>query len=99
MKPKHYSLRSAYIKWLELHNETHRIQTGRNGVRIPKWFSEYIRNDCSCPLISYKEETNNYCNRREMTLKQRRDYIHYGYYSVYLTDEQLLNLNRPEWIK
>lgn len=94
MENKYHTMRSAFKRWLVLHNEEWR-NTGY--VRIPNWFRHYIRKnkDWSYTVINNKE--NYYCNRHEMDYNQRRKFK--GYYLFEISDEELLNLQRTKWIK
>ena len=38
-----YTMRSAFKRWLILHNEEFRIYKGRD-IQLPHWFRHYIRN-------------------------------------------------------
>ena len=43
------------------------------------------------------EAEDYYCNKCEMDYEQRRQYK--GYYIIEISDEELLELQRAEWIK
>lgn len=47
------------------------------------------------PLINSNDDY--YCNKCEMDYNQRRRYK--GYYTFEISDTELLQLQRPEWIK
>mgnify|MGYP006948663392 CR=1 FL=1 len=47
--------------------------------------------------IVIDDRTNRYCNTKEMDCNQRRRYK--GYYQFNISDNELLNLQRAEWIK
>lgn len=94
MENKYYTMRSAFKRWLVLHNEECR---NTSYVRIPNWFRHYIIQNTDWAYTVIHEETERYCNKCEMNYDQRRRYK--GYYTFYITDEELLNLQRAEWVK
>lgn len=56
-------MRSAFIRWLRLHNEDFR---SHGYVRIPNWFRWYIRNNYEWSYQVYSKNKNHYkapCNR------------------------------------
>lgn len=94
MENKYHTMRSAFKRWLVLHNEEWR-NTGY--IRIPNWFRYYIRKNKDWSYTVINEEENYYCNRCEMDYNQRR--IFKGYYLFEISDNELLNLQRAKWIK
>lgn len=85
-----HTMRSAFKRWCILHNEESRI-------RIPNWFRYYIRENTQWKYIVIDEAEDYYCNKCEMDYEQRRQYK--GYYIIEISDEELLELQRDEWIK
>lgn len=91
-------MRSAFIRWCQLHNEEYRIG---GYIRRPNWFRYYIRNNCewNYHITTYYQN----CFRRNgidinvMDKNQRRTYK--GFYIFDISDDELLNLQRAEWIK
>ena len=73
-----HTMRSAFKRWLVLHNEEWR-NTGY--IRIPHWFRYYIRRNTFWRFV--------YDNL----------YDYKGHYSFYIGDDELIELQRPEWIK
>lgn len=94
MGNKCYTMRSAFKRWLILHNEEWR---NTSYVRIPNWFRHYIRQNTDWTYTVTHEKESLYCDRYEMDYNQRRK--HKGHYSFYISDEELLKLQRAEWIK
>ena len=88
-----YTMRSAFKRWLILHHEEYRA-TGY--IRIPKWFRDYMLENKEWRYTVADKKCDEYCNRREMDYNQRRRYK--GYYSFEISDEELLELQRAEWI-
>ncbi|CCX57440.1 hypothetical protein [Veillonella sp. CAG:933] len=84
-----HTMRSAFKRWCVLHKENH--------VRIPNWFRHYIRKNTQWGYIVIDEDEDYYCNKCEMDYEQRRQYK--GYYTIEISDEELLELQRVEWIK
>lgn len=85
-----HTMRSAFKRWRVLHNEKCRI-------RIPNWFRYYIRRNTQWGYIVIDENEDYYCNKCEMDYEQRRQYK--GYYTIEISDEELSELQRAEWIK
>lgn len=85
-----HTMRSAFKRWCVLHNEKCR-------VRIPNWFRHYIRHNTQWAYTVIDEDVDYYCNQCEMDYGQRRQYK--GYYTIEISDEELLELQRAEWIK
>lgn len=85
-----YTMRSAFLRWKELHNENIRF---RNSIRIPVWFEKYIRNNTDWLYYVTDSRTNTYCNRHELDCDQRRRYS--GHYQFEISDDELLQLKRP----
>ena len=90
-----HTMRSAFKRWLILHNEEFR---SHGYVRIPNRFRHYIRNTKSWNYTVVNEYCNYYCNKCEMNYEQRRRYYK-GYYTFEISDDELLQLQRAEWIK
>lgn len=89
-----YTMRSAFKRWLILHNEEFRVY---GYIRIPNWFRHYIRNTREWRYTLINSNDDYYCNKCEMDYNQRRRYK--GYYTFEISDTELLQLQRPEWIK
>lgn len=89
-----YTMRSAFKHWLELHNEKPRIS---GPLRIPNWFRFYIRNNTDWSYTLINESLNHACNAFGLDSYAKRR--HKGFYTFEISDEELLNLERPEWIK
>lgn len=89
-----HTMRSAFKRWLILHNEEWRA---RGYIRIPNWFRHYIRQNKEWSYTVLNDHANYYCNQCEMDWNSRRRYK--GYYTFEITDEELINLQRAEWIK
>lgn len=89
-----HTMRSAFKRWLILHDEEIRTH---GYMRIPNWFRHYIRNtkEWKCTIVN--EDCNYYYNKCEMDYEQRRRYK--GYYTFEISDDELLQLQRAEWIK
>ena len=83
-------MRSAFKRWCVLHNEKCR-------VRIPNWFRHYIRHNTQWAYTVIDEDVDYNCNQCEMDYDQRRQYK--GYYTIEISDEELLELQRAVWIK
>ena len=88
-----YSMRSAFKRWLVLHGEQSRTM---GNFRIPYWFRYYIRQNTVWTYTVADEQIDCWCNRREMDYDERRRYA--GNYSFSVSDEELLNLERPKEI-
>lgn len=89
-----HTMRSAFKRWLILHNEEFR---SHGFVRIPNWFRHYIRNNKTYSYTVTNEAQNYYCNKCEMDWNERRRFK--GVYSFDISDEELLELQRAEWIQ
>ena len=89
-----YTMRSAFKRWLILHDEVYRIS---GYMRIPHWFRHYIRQNTNWKYTIIHEQSDIYCNRHELDYNARRRYK--GYYTFDISDEELLSLQRAEWIK
>ena len=89
-----HTMRSAWKRWQALHNE---LSSVARRVRIPHGFRHYIRNNFEWQYILYNEDDDIYCNRCELDYNARRRYK--GHYVFDISDEELLELERPEWIK
>lgn len=90
-----HTMRSAFKRWLILHNEEFRI--GR-WIRLPHWFRHYIRNTRKWEYtVTERNSYNYYCGEDETNHEQKRRYK--GYYTFEISDDELLQLERPEWIK
>lgn len=90
-----HTMRSAFKRWLVLHNEEWRFNAGH--IRIPHWFRHYIRHDTEWTYQINNENEELYCNKCELDNNVRRRYK--GHYVIWISDEKLLKLQRPEWIK
>ena len=89
-----HTMRSAFKRWLILHNEEWR-NTGY--VRVPNWFRHYIRQNTDWSYTVTHEQSAYYCNKCELDYNARRRYK--GHYTFDISDEELLSLQRAEWIK
>lgn len=89
-----HTMRSAFKRWLILHNEEWR-NTGY--VRIPNWFRHYIRQHTDWSYTVTHEQSAYYCNKCELNYDALRRYK--GHYTFDISDEELLSLQRAEWIK
>lgn len=89
-----YTMRSAFKRWLILHDEEWRLN---NRIRIPNWFRHYIRQNKQWSYTVSNCDTNYYCNTHEMDYNDRRRFK--GYYTFEISDEELYNLQRAKWIK
>lgn len=89
-----YTMRSAFKKWLILHGEESRAH---GYIRVPNWFRHYIRKNKNWSYTVVNNKENYYCNSREMDYNERRRFK--GYYSFDISDDELLNIQRAEWIK
>lgn len=87
-------MRSAFKRWLVLHGEEFR---DLGYVRIPNWFRHYIRQNTDWKYTVTHVRENEHCNRCELDYNDRRRYK--SHYSFDISDEELLNLQRAEWIK
>lgn len=85
-----YTMRSAFLRWLYLHDESWRA---KNHVKIPNWFRWYIRNNCKWEY-HVNSNSRNYFN---VSTNSKRAFK--GFYHFNVTDEELINLQRAEWIK
>lgn len=56
-----------------------------------------LRENTQWKYIVIDEAEDYYCNKCEMDYEQRRQYK--GYYIIEISDEELLELQRAEWIK
>ena len=86
-----YTMRSAFKRWLILHNEGYRAQ---GYIKVPYWFRYYIRNNKEWKYIVTNIQDDYYCNKRELDYNSRRRYK--GHYVFDISDLELLALNRPE---
>lgn len=87
-----HTMRSAFKRWLILHDEefrTHRY------IRIPHQFRHYIRNTKKWKYTIINKQSDYYCNIHNLNDNQRRMYK--GYYTFDIDDEELMNLQRPEY--
>ncbi|MFR7559994.1 MAG: hypothetical protein ACLUVX_09060 [Lachnospira pectinoschiza] len=91
-----HTMRSAYKRWLILHNEEFRFRASGH-IRIPNWFRYYIRNTKEWEYTLINSERDYYCNKCEMDYEQKRRFK--GYYTFEISDDELLQLQRAEWIK
>lgn len=89
-----HTMRSAYRRWMTLHNEEKRPGCR---IRLPKWFCVYVRSHKDWKYLVTNEKSDIYCNRHELDYEARRRYK--GRYLFEISDEELLLLERPEWIK
>ena len=92
---QNYTLRKAFKRWLVLHHEEHRMCSGSN-VRIPGWFHYYILKNTDWKYTIINEYNDRFANLHELDCNERRRFK--GYYSFCISDEELLNLQRPKWI-
>ena len=88
---KRYTMRNAFKQWLILHGDE---QHSHGKIRIPHWFRHYIRKNHDWSYVVENETEEYYCNKCEMTYEQRRQFK--GYYKIHITDEELLQLQKPE---
>lgn len=89
-----HTMRSAFKRWLVLHNEENRVA---HYIRIPNWFRWYVRKNKAWKYTVNYGEIDYHCNICELDYEQRRRYK--GYYTFDISDEELLQLQRAEWIK
>lgn len=89
-----YTMRSAFKRWLILHGEDFRAH---GYIRIPSWFRWYIRKNKEWAYKVTDYDVDVYCNHREYSYEDRRKFR--GEYSFSISDKELKNLHRPEWIK
>lgn len=89
-----HTMRSAFKRWLVLHDEEFR---SHGYIRIPNWFRHYIRKNKEWKYTVINEHENYYCNKCEYDWNTRRRFK--GFYSFNISDEELLELQRAEWIK
>lgn len=89
-----HTMRSAFKRWLILHGEEFRAH---GYIRIPSWFSWYIRNnkEWEYNVTNYNEDVH--CNRIEYTYENRRRFR--GAYSFDISDDELTELQRPKFIR
>lgn len=90
----YYTMRQAFLLWLRLHNEEWRIG---GYIRIPNWFRWYIRKNTDWSYYVLDKKTEKWCDQMELDYNQRRRYK--GCYRFKISNEELLNLERPEWIR
>lgn len=84
-----HTMRSAFKRWKTLHGEN------TDGyIRIPYWFRWYIRKEKDWRYDVTHEREDIYCNRHEMDYNQRRRFK--GQYTFEISDEELLQLQRPK---
>lgn len=89
-----YTMRGAFKRWLILHEEEFRAH---GYIRVPNWFRHYIRKNKSWSYTVVNNKENYYCNACGMDYNERRRFK--GYYSFDISDDELLNIQRAEWIK
>jgi hypothetical protein len=89
-----HTMRSAFKRWLILHNEEFRTH---GYIRIPHWFRHYIRNTTEWHYMVDDVHQAYYCNKQELEMNRRRRFK--GHYVFEISDVELLNLERPEWLK
>lgn len=89
-----YTMRSAFKRWLTLHNEEHRIC---GHTRIPNWFRHYVRKNTEWSYTVTNPNQAYYCNKCELDYEARRRYK--GHYTFEISDEELLGLQRAEWVR
>lgn len=97
-------MRSAFKRWLVLHNEEWRL---KGHVRIPHWFRHYIRQTREWDFVvsngSYyirfrpTDIPPVLTNFKELDKHTRRT-RYKGYYIFEISDEELFTLQRPEYI-
>lgn len=93
-KNMQHTMRSAFKRWLILHNEEYRMNCH---IRIPNWFRWYVRKNKDWKYTVNSSITNYHCNICELDYEQRRRYK--GYYTFDISDKELLQLQRAEWMK
>lgn len=89
-----YTMRSAFKRWLILHDEECRAH---GYIRVPNWFRHYIRNTREWDYTVINKDCNYYCKQHKMDYNQKRRYK--GYYTFEISDDELLQLQRAEWIR
>jgi len=89
-----HTMRSAFKRWCILHNEE---KEHWNNLRIPNWFRHYVRTHIGWSYTVHDERIAKHCNLCEMDYDERRKFK--GNYSFEISDEELLKLERPEWVK
>lgn len=90
-KATYHTLRSAFKRWLTLHDEEYRMHVH---TRVPSWFGYAIRNSKDYAYTVTNEMDEIYCNRCELDYNSRRRYE--GHYSFYISDKELFEIQRPE---
>lgn len=89
-----YTMRSAFIKWKQLHNE----KIVSSSIRIPNWFRWYIRNNCNWEYANTSSNKNYFRMSHGSDIKNG-DRAYKGFYRIEISDFELLELNRSEWVK
>lgn len=89
-----HTMRSAFKRWLILHDEEYR---SHGYIKIPYWFRYYIRDNKEWSYQVVDDRHDWFCNKCEMDYDSRR--VFNGFYSFEISDEELINLKRPKWIK
>lgn len=89
-----YSMRSAFKRWLIIHNELYHI-TGY--IRIPNWFRHYLRKNHKWTYIITNKDENHHFDATAKDWNSKRKYK--GQYSFHISDLELKILQRPQWIK
>lgn len=90
-----YTIRSAFIQWLKLHNEEWRAC---GHIRIPNWFRWYVRNNCNWEY-HINSNIRNYYEQlisTNDTISTRNKRSFKGFYQFEISDEKLINLKRTE---
>lgn len=80
-----HTMRSAFKRWLVLHNEENRVA---HYIRIPNWFRWYVRKNKDWKYTVNYGEIDYHCNICELDYEQRRRYK--GYYTFDISDEELM---------
>ena len=89
-----HTMRSAFKRWLLLHHE---FEKNKGYVRIPNWFRHYLRKNHEWKYtISNYDKNYNY-NIEDIEWNKKRKYK--GFYTFFISDFELENLQRAEWIK
>lgn len=85
-----HTMRSAFKRWLILHDEVFRT---RGYIRVPNWFRWHIRSNYQWEYTVL----NKYKNYYKQNPANKRGYK--GFYEFYIKDEDLIKLERPEYIE
>ena len=73
------------------------FEKNKGYVRIPNWFRHYLRKNYEWKYTISNYDRNYHYNIEDINWNKKRKYK--GFYTFFISDFELENLQRAEWIK